>query len=505
MKIQAIAEKYLKQAVAENSCKRGGNVIIMNPQNGDILAMATYPDFNLNDPRNIENLGFTEETWDELTSEERNNKYFDLWENRAVTRLYEPGSTYKLITTAIALEENIIGIDTPGQFYCSGSYQVADREISCWRKEPHGTQSLRNALCNSCNPAFMQLGQKIGANLLYKYFEAFGLFESVGSNIAKAYPGTYHELKSIGAVELATTSFGQRFEISPLQLITSVSAIVNDGILINPRIVKQIENIDTKSIDTVEVKEVRQVISEDTSKKLKNMMQSVITEGTGRLAAVEGHSIGGKSGTSEPPIFRVSDGYTSSFIAISPIENTQVVILVTLYDPQGGSFQGGQTAGPVISQILTEVLPYLGINSGQNESERESSSLMYVSNGIGKTVAEAKSLLQQLGFNVRTNISGDENTVIVTDQTPKSGVALEKNSIIYLYTEENKIKNLVSVPNIKGMSVTESKRVLRQSNLNIEVEGTNGVIVSQAPTYDTQIEEGAVIKVVIKEELRDGQ
>lgn len=505
MKVQAIAEKYLKQAITENNCSRGGNVLIMNPQTGDILAMATYPDFNLNDPYSLEALGFTEEDWATVPSEEKNTKYINLWANRAVSGYYEPGSTYKLITASVALEEHLIETDTPGQFFCSGSYHVADRDISCWRKEPHGTQSLRDALCNSCNPAFMQLGQRIGANTLYRYFKAFGLFEGVGSDIAKAYPGSYHPLESIGAVELATTSFGQRFDISPLQLITSVCAIVNDGKLVTPKIIKQKENIDTKSIETVETKEVRQVISEDTSKKIKNMMQSVVTDGTGKLAAVKGHSIGGKSGTSEPPIGRETDGYTASFIAISPIENTQVVVLVVLYDPNGVSFQGGQTAGPVASQILSEVLPYLGITSGQKESGEGVSNLIYLSNLKGKTVAESKQLLQQLGFNVKLNTEVDENTITVADQTPKSGVALEKGSIIYLYTQENEPKNLVMVPNIKGMSVSDAKRLLRQSNLNIEVEGTEGVVVSQAPTFDTQIEEGSVIKVVIKEELTDGQ
>jgi len=505
--VQTIAERYLKQAVIENKCSKGGNILIMNPQNGDILAMATYPNYNLNDPFNIEPLGISPEEWDTLTREEKEFERVNLWNNRAVTGMYEPGSTFKLLTASIALEENIIEVDAPGRFYCSGSYHVADRDISCWRKEPHGYQSLREALCNSCNPAFMQLGQKIGVNTLYKYFEAFGLFEGVGSNISRAYPGTFHKKETIGGVELATTSFGQRFEISPLQLITSVCAIVNDGKLVKPRVVKQIQNTDTGSIQTVDTVEIRQVISEDTSKKIKDMMQSVVTEGTGRLATVQGYSIGGKSGTSEPQETREEEGYVSSFIAISPIENTQVVVLIVLYDPHGANYQGGQIAGPVASQILSEALPYLGVAPLTKENERSPKNLIAISNMKGKTVAEAKKLLQQLGFNVRVNINEDENTAIVTDQMPRTGVALDANSIIYLYTEENEneTRNTVSVPNIKGMSANEAKRVLKNLNLNIQIDGTSGVVVSQTPIFETRAEVGSVINVVIKEELVDGQ
>lgn len=503
--IQAIAEKYLEQAVVENSCSKGGNVIIMNPQSGDILAMATYPNYNLNEPFSIETTGYTEEQWNLLANDEKTSARYNLWRNRAVSDLYEPGSTFKLLTAAIGLEENIVKTDTANNFYCSGFYHVGDYDIKCWRKEPHGSQSLRDALCNSCNPAFMQLGQKIGAKTLYKYFTAFGLFEEVGSDIAKAYSGVFHNLDSIGPVELATTSFGQRFTITPLQLITAVSAITNDGVLVKPRIVKQIENTDTGSIETVETTTERQVISEETSKQIKNMMQSVVTDGTGKHAAVSGYSIGGKSGTSEPTVGNESEGYVASFIAISPIENTQVVVLVVLYDPQGELHQGGQTAGPVASQILSEVLPYLGIASNAQKVEDNKDSLISVPNVKGKTVSEAKRLLQQLGFNAKINITGDEELAIITDQTPKSGIALAEGSVIYLYTEENDTRVSVSVPNIKGMTVSEATKTLKASNLNIQIDGTRGIVVSQDPTYETKVEVGTVINAVIKEELRDGQ
>ena len=362
--IQAIAEKYLEEACSANNATNGGNDIIMNPQNGDILAMATYPDYNLNDPFNVEATGLTE-TWESLSSQEKNAAYTSLWSNRAVSGAYEPGSTFKVIVAAAALEENLVEPDTNAEFLCTGSYAVADRNISCWRKEPHGYQNLTQALENSCNPAFMQLGQRIGVSTLYKYFEAFGLFDRSGNDIARSYNGVFHEKELVGAAELATMSFGQRFEISPLQLITAISAIANDGVLVKPRIVNKIENIDDKSIENVEVEQIRKVVSKETAEKLKDMMKSVVISGTGKSAAVNGYAIGGKSGTSEPTEENVEDGYVASFIAISPIENTQVVALTTVYGVHGAVHQGGQVAGPVVKNILTEVLPYLGV-AGEN-------------------------------------------------------------------------------------------------------------------------------------------
>ncbi len=431
--IQQIAEKYLKQAVEQNSCSGGGNVIVMNPQNGEILAMATYPNYNLNEPYAIEPTGALE-VWDTYTKEQKTEAYHKLWVNKSVSQLYEPGSTFKIITAAVALEENIVQTDTENDFMCTGAYQVEDYNIHCWRAEPHGSQNLRQALCNSCNPAFMQLGQRIGATTLYKYYEALGLFDQMGNDVAKTYPSIFHKLKNVGKVELATISFGQRFEISPLQLITAVSCVVNDGQLVEPKIVKQIENSDTGVIEVQEDKKLRQVVSKETSEKIRNMMQSVVVEGTGKRAAVEGYSIGGKSGTSEPMSGNEEAGYVASFLAISPVENPQIIVLTVLYDPEGESFQGGQTAGPVAANILSEVLPYLDINkTGENVTTKEKTTAT-VPNVSSKTVAAARNILEEYGFHVNSNITGNESTSIVTDQMPKSGTLLEKDADVYLYT-----------------------------------------------------------------------
>lgn len=508
--IQKIAEKYLSQAVTENQCEKGGTVIIMNPQSGDILAMASNPDYNLNQPRDSVATGL-QSTWDTLSSEDKSNALYKLWRNKAVSDLYEPGSTFKLITSSIGLEEGKVSTDTNGDFNCNIVYYPApDQPISCWRTyAAHGAQSLREALQNSCNPAFMQLGARIGARTSYKYYEAFELFSTrIGNTIASVSKPQFTELNKVGAVELATMSFGQRFSISPLQLITAVSAICNDGVLVEPRIVKKVENTDTNSAENLETKEIRQVISKDTADKVKDMMLSVVEKGTGKWAKVDGYTIGGKSGTSEPiESKKEEEGYTASFIAISPIENTQVVCLVVLYKPEGAAgHQGGQTAGPVASQIMSEVLPYLGIPTNDTKAETTTTNTsIAVQDVTNKTIAEAKKVLKESGFNVSVSSSGDENNTLVSEQIPKFGIYLEEGSTIYLYTSESSSKKTTKVPNIKGKTVAEAIKILKDKNLNIKVDGDKGIIVSQDPTFDVEVEEGTVINVVIKEQLKDGQ
>lgn len=511
--IQGTAEKYLKQAMTENPTATAGNVIIMNPQTGDILAMATSPDYNLNTPSSYTSTRYTEEEWKALEAVQRSESLLNIWKNKAVSGTYEPGSTFKLITAAVGLEEGLVQTDTAGDFNCTGSYVVAmdnnePVDIKCWRVLPHGGQTLRLALQNSCNPAFMQLGQRIGASTLYKYFQAFGLFKPLGNDIAKAYKGIFTELEDVGPVELATTSFGQRFEISPLQLVTAISAICNDGKLVEPKIVKQIENTDTGSIEVIETEVIRQVISKETADKVKNMMQSVVTDGTGKRAQVAGYSIGGKSGTSEPRPDRVQDGYAASFIAASPIENTQVVVLFTLYGLQGNAdHQGGQVAAPFVSKILTETLPYLGIESTATAEEELQSinSLITVPKVKDLTIVEAKQQLENLGFKVICNSSLDPNTTLVIDQVPKYGMRLQEGAVVCLYTSNEDIRNKTVVPNVKDMTAEQAINSLKSKNLNIQIDGTTGTVVSQEPTYETEVEEGTVVNIVIKDTLTGSQ
>ena len=326
--------------------------------------MASYPDYDLNSP--LTPTSYYAENWDNLTSSEKNEQIQKMWKIRSVNETYEPGSVFKLITAAVALEEHITDTDIASDFYCSGYETVADKNIKCWRHyNPHLTESLRDALMDSCNPSFIQLGQRIGTESLYKYFDAFGFFSKTNVGISGEASGIFHDLNDVRPVELATMSFGQRFTITPLQMCSAICAIANNGYLMQPQIIDS-TSTSTGEVNYVENKTIRQVISSQTANQLKSMMESVVTDGTGRSAAVQGYSVGGKSGTSEPTAGNIDSGYVASFAAISPIENTQVVVLVTLYDPQGGSHQGGQTAGPVVSKILTEVLPYLGIEPDQN-------------------------------------------------------------------------------------------------------------------------------------------
>lgn len=498
--IQTIIEKYLKQAVEENNCERGGNVIVMNPKNGDILGMACYPDYNLNDPFTPnETLA---KTYDSLTPEQKSEKIQEMWKNKSVSDLYEPGSTFKVITSAIALEESITTPDVNGEFLCTGYEHVGDRDIACWRSyNPHGYQSLIQALGNSCNPAFMQLGKRIGAPTLYKYYNAFGLFDKTGVALAAEENSIFYDLDKVGPVELATMSFGQRFSITPLQMATAISAVANDGNLMQPRIVKSITNSDTGAVTEVEPVSVRQVISKETSDEVKNMMEYVVLKGTGGNAKIEEYSIGGKTGTSEPPDDKKDQGYVASYVAISPIEDTQVVLLLTLYKPPASNHQGGTLAGPVVRQMLSEILPYLNVPSTSSTVVSTNDNLNMVPDVRSKTIAEAKKVLENAGFEVKIPSNVDINTELVTDQTPKPGISLENKSIVFLY-DKNSTPTSVTVPDLKGMNKSEALNTLKSQNLNISVEGS-GNVLSQDYTKDTQVPEGTVINVVLKKTLTD--
>ena len=341
MNIQSIVEKYLEEACIDNVCTDGGNIVIMDPNNGDILAMATYPSYNLNEPYTINNEEL-KQNWDGLSSAEKNVNLQSMWRNKAIADTYEPGSTFKLITASASLEEKIVtNIDQEGQFACTGGIEIAGVRIKCWRYyRPHGAESLRQALMNSCNPVFIGLGQKIGVEKYYDYLEKFGYLSKTGIDLPGEAKGIFLSENKVGPVELATISFGQRFEVTPLQMVTAVSAIANGGNLIQPRVVKQIIDSKTGEVQDVEVNIKHNVISEETSKNVLNMMESVVAEGTGKNAQVKGYSIGGKTGTSEDGVN--TNKYVTSFIGVASISDPKLVILITLYNPTGeGGHQGG--------------------------------------------------------------------------------------------------------------------------------------------------------------------
>lgn len=502
--IQSIAEKYLEQAVKENQCDRGGNIIIMDPSNGDILAMATYPYYDLNSPFTPNST--LEKTWDSLSATAKSAALQGMWKNTAVSNTYEPGSVFKILVSAIGLEENLVDTDSPGIFSCIGYQDIYGTKIGCAKTSGHGYQSLREAMEHSCNPAFMQLGQKIGVETLYKYFDAFGLFNKTGIQTAGEAIGTFHDIDKVGPVELATISFGQRFTITPLQMITSVCSIANDGVLMQPRIVKSIENTDTGTVTTVDPVEVRQVVSAETAEKVRSMMESVVVEGGGRYGQVSGYNIGGKTGTSEPSPGKEEEGYVASFCAIAPVENTKVAVLLTLYDPIESNNYGGQIAAPVVAQVLSEVLPYLEIPSNDTKitttptDSYNSLSTTKLPDVQNKTISEAKKILEDAGFTCDTSSSSDAT---VAEQVPKPGTALVKGAVVKLYSSKNSDRISVEVPSVKGFSATKAKNSLLAKKLNVKIVGS-GKVVSQDPIAGTNVEEGSLVTITLQDELDSG-
>ncbi len=357
--IQSIVEKYLKEACIDNVCTDGGSIIAMNPRNGDILAMANYPSYDLNTPYEP----YTDEqkaTWNTLESAEKTATLQRMWRNKAISDTYEPGSVFKTVTSSAALEEGIVtNIDQQGQFCCTGSIEVSGTRIKCWRYyRPHGPESLRLALMNSCNPVFIGLGQKIGVTKYYEYLRKFGLFNKTGIKLPGEANSIFVKEEKAGPVELATISFGQRFEITPLQMITAVSSIANKGVYIKPRIVKSIQNSTTGEITEMPIETGERIISKENAEKVLSMMNSVVSEGTGKNARVEGYQVGGKTGTSEDGVN--TGKYVTSFCGVAETDNPKIVLLITLYNPTGeGGHQGGGVAAPVGGKILSEVLPYL--------------------------------------------------------------------------------------------------------------------------------------------------
>ena len=364
MTIQSIVEKYLEEACIDNICTDGGSIVAMNPRNGDILAMANYPSYNLNTPYEP----YSDElkaTWASLDAASKTAALQGIWRNKTISDTYEPGSVFKTVTASAALQEGLVtDIDQQGQFCCTGAIEVAGTRIKCWRYyRPHGSESLRLALMNSCNPVFIGLGQKIGVTKYYEYLRKFGLFSKTGIHLPGEANSIFVKEEKAGPVELATISFGQRFEITPLQMITAVSSIANEGIYIKPRIVKSIQNSASGEITDLPIETGEQIISKENAEKVLSMMNSVVSEGTGKNARVDGYQVGGKTGTSEDGVN--TGKYVTSFCGVAETDNPSIVLLITLYNPTGeGGHQGGGVAAPVGGKILGEVLPYLSSKSG---------------------------------------------------------------------------------------------------------------------------------------------
>lgn len=431
--IQGIAEKYLKEACIDNVCTDGGNIIVMNPKNGDILALAGYPNYNLNDPY-MTSVEEDKASWSTLSQSDKTAKLQAMWRNKAISDTYEPGSTFKLVTASASLEEKIAEVDKAGEFCCTGGIEIAGVRMKCWRYyRPHGSESLRQALMNSCNPVFIGLGQKLGVHKYYEYLNKFGFLRKTGIDLPGEAGSIFLKEEKVGPVELGTIAFGQRFEVTPIQMITMVSSIANGGTYVKPRVVKATVDSKTGERQEVEVVKKDRVISEETAKNVLSMMESVVAEGTGKNSQVKGYRIGGKTGTSEDGVN--TGKYVTSFIGVAPISDPSIAVLITLYNPTGeGGHQGGGVAAPIGSQIFGEVLPYLEVVK-DNKTEEQVKNDVQVPNIEGKSIKEAESILKENNLKLVINNEQegiDKENTIIKEQTPKAGVKVKEEANIYV-------------------------------------------------------------------------
>ncbi len=423
--VQQYAEQTLAKAVEAKGAKNG-IIIVMNPQNGEIYAMANYPSFDLNDPFTI-NKEELASIWGNMSEKEKNDALNQMWRNTAINDTYEPGSTFKTITSSAGLEEGVV---TPeSSFVCNGYYIAGDRQIKCWRyPRTHGAESFVQGVQNSCNPVFMIVAERMGAEIFADYMTKFGFREKTGIDLPGEAVGIIHKTENIGPVELATMSFGQSFQITPLQLLRAVSAIVNGGNLVTPHIGTQIIDENGNVTQTFSYPKGEQIISTQTSEQMKKILESVVSEGTGNKAYIPGYRIGGKTATSEK-LPRRSGKYIASFLTFAPAENPQVLSLVLINEPQG-NYYGGSVAGPVMKELLRNILPYLGIETIYNQKELEMDEVQKITvpDFIGMTVQEAKQILYESEIDYEIQGEGED----ITSQFPKAGEEINKNTKILL-------------------------------------------------------------------------
>ncbi len=431
--IQHYVEKSIRQVQVNTQAKRVF-CLIMDPKTGDILAMAMTPEFDPNDPRTP--LDSAEAQYVEnLPDADKLTYWNEMWRNPMVSDTYEPGSTFKLVTTAIALEERVT--NPSEQFTCTGSTMIAGTKLSCWRSyNPHGTQTLTEAVQNSCNPVFVHLSQRLGLTTYYEYLDKFGLRERTGIDFPGEGGNILQNIQTAGPVGLATMSYGQGIAVTPVSLLTAVSALGNEGMLMQPRLVKALLDSKGTVIESFEPQKVRQVVSKQTADEMCFIMESVVSEGGGGTAKVEGYRIGGKTGTANKVVngAYVDDTY-SSFIGMVPMDDPQLAILLVVDSPQGVKF-GSQTAAPGVKAILQETLRYLNVETSYTDEElaQMKSDMVAVPQVMGESFSEAIGILggAQLTYQVSPARSGDEDFTVV-DQYPKPGETIKKGSNVYLY------------------------------------------------------------------------
>ena len=420
--IQKYAEQALEKVVTAKSAKRG-SIIIINPQNGEIYAMANYPDFNLNEPFD---LGYDTEN---ISSEKEQELLNQMWRNYCINDTYEPGSTFKILTAAAALEENVVQLDEV--FYCPGYRIVEDRRIRCHKDGGHGSQTFLEGVQNSCNPVFMDIASRLGVDTFYSYYDKFGLFDKTGIDLPGEAITIMHEKDNIGPVELATMSFGQSFQITPLQLVRSAASVVNGGKLITPHLAIEVVNDEGNIIEKFTYNDNEKSISEETSEIMKEILESVVAEGTGQKSYLPGYKLGGKTATSEM-LPRSENKYISSFLGFAPADNPQVLALVLVQEPEG-IYYGGTVCAPVIQDVFSNILPYLGVEPRYSELDLENYNVgtVIVPNLLGNTLDEAKEILKDYSFELEIQGNGEE----IVEQFPLEGDKVNVDSKLILYAE----------------------------------------------------------------------
>lgn len=495
--IQSICEKYMQQGVADNNVLNKGVCIAMDVNTGAILAMVTTDGYNLNDPYELPE--DQQKKIDALPEDEQSKAQSEalsaMWRNKAVSDTYMPGSVFKMCVASMAIEEDKVSDDST--FTCTGAIKVGDKVLHCSNTSGHGTQNFLEALCNSCNPAFVQIGQLIGMNKFREYYEGFGFSEKTGIDLPGEAEDTFWAEGTMGEVDLAVASFGQNFSITPIQMITACAAVANGGYVLQPYVVSKITDSDGNVVKNMEKKVKRQVISKETSDKMNEML-GYNTQTAGATAGyVTGYKVAGKTGTSEKIGSKsessFGEDYIASFCGYAPADDPQIAMLVFFDTPSGKAYYGSQVSSPVFINIMSEVLPYLQIKTDYTEEELE---YVDVSAGdyTGISVSEAQTAVEKDGFTYTVKGSGE--TVI--SQIPPVSSKISKGGNIVLYTDSTSQQETVTVPNLIGYSASEVNSVASTYGLNVSFSGaasSNGISSSQDIAEGTSISPGTVITV----------
>ncbi len=496
--IQSICEKYMQKGVEDNNVLNKGVCIAMDVNTGAILAMVTTDGYDLNNPYELsaKDKKKIKSTPKKKQAEAESAALSNMWRNKAVADTYMPGSVFKMCVASAALEENLVNEKT--SFTCTGSILVEGETIHCSNIAGHGTQSFVEAISNSCNPAFVQIGQMLGASKFRQYYQGFGFSDKTGIDLPGEAEDSFWKEGKMGGVDLAVASFGQNFSITPIQMITACAAVSNGGYVVQPHVVSKITDSKGNVIKTVDKKVKRQVISDDTSKKMNEYLE-YNTERQGAAAGyISGYKVAGKTGTSEKKgVTKVessfSEDYISSFCGYAPADDPQIAMLVFFDTPDGDAYYGSQVSSPVFINIMSEVLPYLDVKTSYTDEE-----LGYVDASAGDytgvSIDEAKTAVEADGFTA--TVKGNGSTVISQIPTVSSG--LQKGGSIVLYTDSDSQSETVSVPSLIGLSPDEVNNVASAYGLNVSFSGattSSGTSSSQNIEAGTSVSPGTVITV----------